>query len=172
MYLVTLHQWLFYILTPRVSFLLQKYIRSKYRLLCIAISPEKKNKKKETHWSMPFESQHTTPVAPTMMDFFFPPLKAKKKEFFTDRVSRLRSYPPHPGFEEHWSPPVQRSSSPFHQNSLTHHHLVLYARRELFRCQIKKRKSSSSVSVKFAICVCGVISILPQPSFPWHTCCS
>ena len=50
----------------------------------------------------------------------------------THLVSRLRSYPPHPGYEERSSPPVLRSSSPFHQNSSTRHHLDLYARRELF----------------------------------------
>lgn len=64
---------------------------------------------------------------------------------FTHLESHPRSYPPHPGFEEHWSPPVQRSSSPFHQNSSTHHHLVLYARRELFRCP---RHTYNYISVK------------------------
>lgn len=148
MYLVTLHHWLFYILTLRVSFFLQKYIHSKYQLTVCLITntlyryqPWKKRERNTV-----VDAFWVTAYNPSSTDndgLFFPPLKAKKKKVFTDRVSRLRSYPPHPGLEEHWSPPAQRSSSLFHQNSLTHHHLVLYARREVFRCQNKKRKSSS-----------------------------
>lgn len=105
-----------------------------------------------------FESKHT--------------FKNKKPEYigrvFTHLVSLLRSCPPHPGFEEHWFPPVQRSSSPFHQNSSARHHLVLYAGRELFDCQIPVPLFFFCKNVYHHLCLCRVISILLQPSIPTY----
>lgn len=98
--------------------------------------------------------------------------RASLHRVFTHLESRLRSYPPHPGSQEHWSPPVQRSTSPFHQNSSAHLHLVLYARGELLRCQIKKIIPSLYICVKLTLLfvLCDLNPL--QPSLPWHTCCS
>lgn len=67
-------------------------------------------------------------------------------------MSRQRLYRLHPGFGEHWPPPVQRSSSLFHQSFLTHHRLALCAGRKMVRWQVFLKILNESLSVKYCHC--------------------